>query len=90
MKCVDANHHRLSLATNYILDISSSIMDARHVALCLFLIIGLNGKPTSAGLCSYLYVFHHNQVYFMIYWCIIDLYTNSFLSPSCYSFISFF
>jgi hypothetical protein len=55
-----------SLLTKYILDISSSSMDARYVAMCFFLIIGLNGTPTSAGLCSYLYLFHQVGIHWFI------------------------
>ncbi|PUZ43403.1 hypothetical protein GQ55_8G006400 [Panicum hallii var. hallii] len=39
------------LATKYILRNLSSIMDARYVALCFFLVLVLHGNPTLAETC---------------------------------------
>ena len=73
-----------SSPTKYMADNLSSIMEARHVVLCLFLVLVLHGDPTFAGLWFFnLYlllpcIFLYNWWY--IYWFMVD-FNQSFFSP---------
>jgi hypothetical protein len=68
--------------------ILSSILDARYIALCFLLIIGLNGKPTSAGFRSYLCRFFTTVMYVWCHNYASLISTNSFFSPSWYFFFN--